>query len=160
MAQNYEKVCNFAARKSKKSIQDMKNALRMALLSFIFALPFASMAETAQQLVVTLTDKSEQTFWLSEEPHVTFGTTDLTVALTTGVTYTVERNQVSTFTFKTVETDGIHTPGCITTTAGVNRLFDLNGKLLQEKEININGLPAGTYILQSPGKKTVKILVQ
>lgn len=136
----------------------MRKVFSAAVLALLAALPTTAMAEMAQQLVITLTDKTTQTFWLQDEPRVVFGTTDLTVTAGT-TTYTVERAQVSTFTFSKAETEGIQHAGLITSTS-VNRLYDLNGRLLQERDIDTSLLPAGTYILQTPGQKTVKITKQ
>lgn len=136
----------------------IRKALSAAVLALLAALPTAALADTAQQLVITLTDKTTQTFWLQDEPRVVFGTTDLTVTAGT-TTYNVERTQVSTFTFAKVDTEGIQHAGLITSTS-VNRLYDLNGRLLQERDINTSLLPAGTYILQTPGRKTIKITKQ
>lgn len=136
----------------------IRKAFSAALLTLLAALPLAALADTAQQLVITLTDQTTQTFWLYDEPRVVFGTTDLTVTAGT-TTYNVERSQVSTFTFSKAETEGVHHAGLITSTS-VNRLYDLNGRLLQERDIDTSLLPAGTYILQTPGQKTVKITKQ
>lgn len=134
--------------------------MKKLTLGFIFALfaafPVSLMAENYQQLVLTLTDKTTQTFWLDDEPAVTFGATDLTVT-TKSTTYTVARNQVNTFTFTEASAEGINLVGTITST-GMNRLFDLNGRMLQEGEINTSNLPAGNYVLRTANGKSVKIL--
>lgn len=133
-----------------------KNALRALLLAVVMALPLGAYAEVAQQLVLTLTDKSTQTFWLKDEPKIVFGATDLTI--TAGeVTFQVERSQVKTFTFNEAETEGVNVIGTITSNVP-SAIYDLNGRLVQQGELNVNLLPPGHYVLQAPGQKAVKIL--
>ena len=133
----------------------MKNSL---ILTFVVLLmcPFAAMAEKATQLVVTLGDNSTQTFLLKENPKMTFGITDLTIVSET-TTYTIERAEVKNFTFAEVDPDGIHAIGSITYT-GVSRIIDMQGRVVQEGNLNTNALPAGNYILQTSGQKAVKIM--
>lgn len=133
----------------------MKNSL---IITFVVLLmcPFAAMAEKATQLVVTLSDNSTQTFLLKENPKMTFGATDLTIVSET-TTYTIERAEVKNFTFAEVDPEGIRTIGTITYT-GVSRIYDMQGRVVQEGELNTELLPAGNYVLQTDGKKAVKIV--
>lgn len=134
----------------------MKKILRATLLMAMALLPLSSVAESATQLVLTLTNSTTETFWLSDRPIVTFGTTELTV--TAGETvYTVERNLVSTFTFEEKEVEGVKVIGTIEG-QGTHCLYDINGRLIQERDINTQNLPAGTYILKVGGQKAVKIV--
>lgn len=135
----------------------MKKLFSLAVLAIFMAMPLASMAEGLQRMVLTLTDNTTQSFMLNDQPVVAFGETDLTVK-SGETTYTVERALVKTFTFEEGTLEGIHQVGDIIGSANtVNRLYDLNGRLLQENNINTSSLPAGTYILQMAGQKTVKI---
>lgn len=133
----------------------MKKTFTLIVLALLMC-PFGAMAEKATQLVLTLTDNSTQTFLLQDKPKMTFGTTDLTIVSET-TTYTIERAGVKNFTFAEVDPDGIHAVGTITYT-GVSRIIDMQGRVVQEGELNTNLLPAGNYVLQTSGKKTVKIV--
>lgn len=133
----------------------MKNSLILTFMVLLMC-PFAAMAEKATQLVLTLTDNSTQTFLLQDTPKMTFGTSDLTI-VSAATTYTVERAEVKNFTFAEVDPDGIHAIGSITYT-GVSRIIDMQGRVVQEGNLNTNALPAGNYILQTSGQKAVKIM--
>lgn len=134
----------------------MKNLLRTLILAIFAAAPLLVAAEANQQLVITLTNQTRQTFLLSSQPVVKFGTTDLTVQAGE-TTYSVERNQVKTFTFEEASTEGVHTVGAIIPSQGENAIYDMSGKLLQKGEVNVSTLPAGNYILKN-GQQSVKIL--
>lgn len=133
----------------------MRKLIFTLLLVAFTATPVTTLAETVQQLVITLMDKSTQTFWLTDEPIVTFENGELTVT-TQYTTYTVERKQLKSFTFSEADAAGIHQLTVVESNVS-NRLYDLQGHLLQEGKIDTKNLPAGTYILQTPGKKTMKI---
>ncbi len=133
----------------------MKKILTLSLFAAISMT--SAWAESFMQLVVTLTDNTTQTFWLKDEPMVAFGAT--TFIVKAGETqYEAERKQLKTFTFVENAPEGVHSVGAIVPSTGVNRLYDINGRLVQEGEINTTNLPAGQYILQAPGKQSIKIL--
>ena len=133
----------------------MKKALTLIVIALLTC-PLGALAEKATQLVLTLTDNSTQTFLLQDTPKMTFGTSDLTI-VSAATTYTVERAEVKNFTFAEVDPDGIHAIGSITYT-GVSRIIDMQGRVVQEGNLNTNALPAGNYILQTSGQKAVKIM--
>lgn len=133
----------------------MKKNLSLLVLALLSLIPCGARAEMATQLIVTLSDNSTQTFLLSEKPKVTFGTTDLTIT-SSAATYTAERTDVQSFTFKEIDVEGIQQTETLTGT-GISRLYNLAGQMLQEGTLNLQNLPAGNYVIKTEGQKAIKV---